>query len=1061
MLRNLKISTKLFSGFGLMLALLLFIGTAGVAGMLLAKNDFSEYRTLARGTNIAGRLETDMLLTRLNVKNFIINQNEVNIAGVKERAQTTLSLIPDALILAASEEEKQTISAIEILIWNYIDYFDLVVEKQRERNIIVNDHLNILGPRMEKNLITIMESAHQEGNNESAYLAGRAIRSFLLGRLYATKFLVDNSNESYERAIAELKKFEIDKRTLLNSIKNPNQRYLAIENQNLLRNYAENLNLVYNIINERNNIITDDLDVIGPEIAVGLENLKINSLLMQNELGPKVERDTATALTIIVTISGIALLFGGVATYFIGTGISYPVIAMTNAMKVLASGDSSIAIPGQDHKDEIGSMAKAVQVFKDSELNKQSLERAKSIAEELAKAKSDFLATMSHEIRTPMNGVMTMANILDQTQLTSDQREMTKTIRQSSEALLIIINDILDFSKIEAGKLAIESVRFDLLEQIESAADLIAPRAEAASLLLLVDLDDMIPETVIGDPTRLRQILLNLAGNAVKFTTSGSVTIRLRHVPSDEGSYRMRFEVIDTGIGMTKEQVGGLFQAFAQADSSTARKFGGTGLGLAISKQLVELMGGDIGVISEPGVGSTFWFELPLNPVRDAFIDCPYELDDARVLLAGYDPREADTLVRMLRLGGVQHIVALPRPDALAGLAEGSKFDLLILDGRPGTPTVVEWGRIIPRHLGLDHPNCVITAPHMALSALQLDGSVFPEDNFLGTIRVPVHTRRLWDFVAVGVGQLSADKLVTVSDAVRTFTAPSPDIAREHNAIVLVAEDNPTNQMVIKRVLDRMGVAHEMANNGQEALEFLAERSFDLLLSDFHMPIMDGLELTKALRAQEAATGAARLPVVALTADVLPETAKRCEEAGMDGYLRKPIEIDRLEDILRTYVPSVFEIRSVAQVSSPEAPAKPAAAAAAVAEAKVEPAGEQTPRAALQGVDPDIFDPDALNDAFGDFDRDAADFVLGFVDTVKPQIEAINQAFETQDYSEARHIAHAMKGASLSTGAMRLGRLMKDIQDSLDDEDPDTADIYREGLLETYDELQAALAPLR
>jgi|GEM_PF-914954 len=684
----------------------------------------------------------------------------------------------------------------------------------------------------------------------------------------------------------------------------------------------------------------------------------------------------------------------------------------------------------------------------------KSLERelleAKAIAEDAAKAKSEFLATMSHEIRTPMNGVLTMAEILDQTRLNPDQQEMTRTIRQSSEALLTIINDILDLSKIEAGKLAIERVHFDLLEQVEGVADLIAPRAEAASLLFVIDLDDMMPATVIGDPTRLRQILLNLAGNAVKFTDTGSVVIRIRHVRTDSHQYRMRFEVVDTGIGMTPEQVAGLFKAFAQADSSTARRFGGTGLGLAISKQLVEMMGGEIGVESEPGYGSTFWLELPLELVRDEFLAAPYELSDAHVLLVGYDPIEAGGLERALSLGGVRRISRIRDPEQ--EVEQGQDIDLVLLDGRPGVPSVVEWGRIVPSVFGLDRPNLVVTAPHMALSALRLDPAVFPDDRLLGTVTVPVHVRRLWDYVAVSLGLRTLESLEVVSSEAQTFSPPDPETARANDAMVLVAEDNPTNQMVIARVLDRMGIAHEMAQDGKFALDRLAERRFHLLLSDFHMPVMDGFELTRRIRADETENGSGRLPIVALTADVLPETAARCTEVGMDGYLRKPIEIDRLEDILRTYIPKAFDIRTarVVDTGPPE-----------VETTGAEPAPQAGPRALIAGVDPDIFDPDALNDAFGEFDADAAAFVLSFVDTVKPEIDAINAAFGAENYGEARHRAHAMKGAALSTGAMRLGRLMMDIQDSLDDDDPDTADIYRDGLVETYEELAAALAPLR
>ena len=681
---------------------------------------------------------------------------------------------------------------------------------------------------------------------------------------------------------------------------------------------------------------------------------------------------------------------------------------------------------------------------------------AKAIAEEAARAKSDFLATMSHEIRTPMNGVVTMAQILDETRLTADQREMTKTIRQSSEALLIIINDILDFSKIEAGRLAIERVSFDLLDQVESVADLIAPRAEAGSLLFTVMMDDGLPAKVTGDPSRVRQILLNLCGNAVKFTESGSVTLSVSVVGGRDGaSCRLRFEIMDTGIGMTEEQVGGLFQAFAQAESSTARRFGGTGLGLAISKRLVELMDGEIGVDTTPGDGSTFWFELPFEIDVDDYLSAPYDLSAAKVVLAGYDGMESDAITRSLVLGGVRNIVSVTDPEHVRAPGEDGEVDLVILDGRPGVPSVVEWGRIVPETLGADHPYTLVTAPHMALSALQLDQSVMPETKMLGTTTVPLHTRRLWDIVAVSLGLITRESLNATSDAAVTYVPPDHDLARAEGAMVLVAEDNPTNQMVISRVLGRMGIAHEMAENGVEALELLDARPFHMLLSDFHMPVMDGFELTQRIRAQEAEDGLDRLPIVALTADVLPETAKRCEEVGMDGYLKKPIEIERLEDVFRSFIPRAFEIRVPRSAETEPEPSADDTAPEGSA-----PAAASGPRQLIVGVDPDIFDPDALVDAFGDFDEDAADFVLAFLGSLGEAIGHIEAAFEASDFDQARHHAHAMKGAALSTGAVRMGRLMKDIQDALDDGDSDTADIYREGLPETYEELTEALAPL-
>ncbi|MCR9255285.1 MAG: ATP-binding protein [Alphaproteobacteria bacterium] len=677
------------------------------------------------------------------------------------------------------------------------------------------------------------------------------------------------------------------------------------------------------------------------------------------------------------------------------------------------------------------------------------LRDAQKLAEAASKAKADFLATMSHEIRTPMNGVMTMAELLDQTQLTPEQKEFSKTIRQSGEALLTIINDILDFSKIEAGKLPIESIDFSPLEQIEGVMDLMAPKAEAAKLLFTVHLPKTLPSLAKGDPTRVRQILLNLIGNAIKFTESGAVTLVVDVVGAGPRR-RLRYAVKDTGIGMTAEQVGNLFQAFSQAESSTARRFGGTGLGLAISKQLVEMMDGEIGVTSEPGRGSTFWFELPVGVEEAEAVRPEIDLSRAKVVLAGFDASESESIASLLALADIASVAPFAEATP-ADLADVEQPDLILLSGRPGVTTLRAWAESLAAGWAKTAIATVVVAPHLALSALNIDRRMLGGLDLLGTMATPVRAHRLWDFVAVGLGELSRDALAEVSEAEVVFTPPERDTARDNDALVLVAEDNATNRMVIERVLSRLGVAHDIAVDGAEALAFLKRDRYQLLLTDCHMPVVDGFELARNVRALEREgakgtplAGRPPLPIVALTADVLPETVDMCESVGMNGYLRKPIEIARLEAELRRYAPNVFDLRTVVEDAH-------------------EPPGQDDsdPYSHLGGVDPDVFNPNALNDAFGAFNEEALFFVMGFLGTVKPAIEEIDLAFEGGDFKAARAKVHAIKGAAKSCGANRLGRLMSDIQDSLDDDDPDTADIYREGLMETYQELEAVFQPFR
>jgi methyl-accepting chemotaxis protein len=475
MLKNLKISTKIFSGFGIIITLLLVISVVGIAGMLIAKGDFGEYRTLARETNLAGRLQANMLLTRMNVKDFIINKSEENIAGVKERAQTTLSLIPEALSLASTDEAKQTISGIETQIKAYASHFDEVVGKQSERNVTVNEKLDVLGPKMEQNLTEVMKSAFEDNDAESAYLAGVAVRSLLLARLYATKFLVDNHEATYERAVAELDNFKADEKVLLDSLENPERRRLTIETQDFLEVYNTSLENVHQIINARNDIITNKLDKIGPQVADALEQVKLDNLAMQDDLGPKVEAEIAIALTVTGIVAGIALLFGIGAAYLIGTGVSRPILAMTGAMKTLAGGDKSIDIPGQERKDEIGSMADAVQVFKDSMIKAEALAAEQEKEQQVRLKRAQTIEELVGAFEEQSGELVSaLASSATEMQATADQ--LTARARQTNGECSIVAS-----SAQEAGA-NVQSVA-SATEQLTSSISDIAEQMQKASTL--------------------------------------------------------------------------------------------------------------------------------------------------------------------------------------------------------------------------------------------------------------------------------------------------------------------------------------------------------------------------------------------------------------------------------------------------------------------------------------------------------------------------------------------------------------------------------------------------
>ncbi len=660
----------------------------------------------------------------------------------------------------------------------------------------------------------------------------------------------------------------------------------------------------------------------------------------------------------------------------------------------------------------------------------EELREARDMAESATKAKSSFLATMSHEIRTPMNGVMSMAELLELTPLDGEQRRMAKVIRESAHALLTVINDILDFSKIEAGKLDIEAVPFSLADMMDGVGELLAPRADDKALDLLIDVDPELADKRIGDPTRLRQILLNLGGNAVKFTHEGSVTLRVRAKPDDPD--RLLFSIIDTGIGLTPEQQEKLFKAFEQADSSTARKYGGTGLGLSICQRLCELMHGDIGARSEAGKGSEFWFELPMQPAEGAEKPKPaHDISAARVLLVGLPSSQQGNQLALARqylaAAGITNIdEAGNLATAKRLLAEG-RHDLALLDARGSDGSVLHFPS---ENAAAGKVSFALVAPRNLVSTLDTAA----RNNFALTLTYPLSRHNLWRAAAVSLGIAQHDTGETAFREDMAWLPPSIEAARDNNALILVAEDNATNQVVIRQMLSRMGFACEIGENGAVALDMYRNGRYGLLLTDFHMPEMDGFELTAHVRASEQ-PGGPRLPIIALTADALTGTEQQCLDAGMDGYLTKPINSRALGDALAQWLPQALPLR------------RPAGH-----DAKLAKPAPPTPQ-----WDPDIFDPARLTETFGAFDAAAGEFLSRFVEDAVEKLPKIAAAAAARDLKALRHEAHALKGAGYSMGATRLGNLASDLQDACDANDADTAALMAELLEPTVQELQDAL----